>query len=158
VDVNQIALKSNKKHIYNLLESVLGIIVQCPGKEEYIKPILQLDDNMQGVLMQLIDSALIRFDETSIELNASNLSNEAMKLNLSTQSSTVNQKFANHEKAVMQKLEEVENENAKLYDDIKSLKLERDSLHDQIKELMHDINKKDAEIGEMVTQKTYNEV
>ncbi|TYZ64150.1 hypothetical protein PybrP1_004443 [[Pythium] brassicae (nom. inval.)] len=65
VDAHLIAKQGDAVEVAKLAELVLGCAVQCPGRSEYIHPIMQMDASEQASMMHLIESIMHRFQLTS---------------------------------------------------------------------------------------------
>lgn len=65
VDAHVIAKEGDAHEVAKLAELVLGCAVQCPGRSEYIHPIMQMDASAQASMMHLIENIMHRFQLTS---------------------------------------------------------------------------------------------
>ena len=132
---------------------VLGAAVQCTDKETYINAILTLDESCQNELMVLIEKILSkRGPSQNLEETNSNLSTsfEHLIKNSPFKTGTQFPKQESHEKTLLVKLEELENENQVFTHKVNDLTQENDVLKTKLNELSQEGEKKDQEIRQMM--------
>lgn len=63
IDANSIAKDHDEDMLFNLLEIVIGVAVQCEDKSEFIQHIFSLDESSQMVLKDMVQNVMQRLDD-----------------------------------------------------------------------------------------------
>lgn len=145
----KISKNNDRENLYNLVEIVLGAVVQCSNKEAYINAILTLDETCQNQLMHLIEKILSR------KGNVPSLEEVSSNLSTSFENAFMKSPMKNElqEKGLLSKLEELENENQQLLQKYNDEKEENEKLKGRIEELIQESQKKDQEIRQIHNDK-----
>lgn len=162
VDINTIAVNENKHEIIRLCELVIGVVVQCEEKDEYIGAILNLDEDTQSDLMKIIqrnmvgtsrNESSIGGDEDTRSLNDQSLSEDNMSTSMTINFETQQQldKLKKQNQTLKNKLGAVEDENGQLKNQVAKLTIENKELYDDL-DIERKMPKKDASTNEKVEE------
>jgi chromosome segregation ATPase len=155
VDIMEIAKNGDRQNVYNLVEYVLGAVVQCDQKDQLVSVLIQLDEQAQTELMDVIDKIIAKCTPKQgvpDPLNGSLLLNSSMDQKSSPKHPASFIKSENKDKLIL-KLDEMDNENQQLRNRLDDTSDERDKLKQKVTDLHLELTKKSEEIKYLNTYK-----
>lgn len=142
IDLEDICSYKNVEEIIKLCELVIGVVVQCDEKDEYISEILNLDEDTQADLMKIIQKIMDNAHNTSTgggeedskSFNEPTLPEDHMSqsFSLNLESQLQMESLLKQNQAIKLKLADTEEENSQLKAQIAKLTLENKELSDDL--------------------------
>ncbi|EDK31697.2 hook-like protein (macronuclear) [Tetrahymena thermophila SB210] len=150
LDASEISRNKNKNEIVKLVELVLGIIVQSEQKSDFIHAITQLEKKYQAVLMHLMEKWIVQDRlHTDGDDNASMESMSSQRFNSASIQYNTQSYYYQQNQQLLKKIDELERENDVLNEKIEELRTEQIEKDRKILEYEKDFNKKDDEMKKL---------
>jgi len=142
LDLTKIARHRETQEILNLLELVIGVVVECTKKEYYIGQILKLPESVQGQLMPIIESFLNKIQQMKTNETLHDQSGDS--LNRSPAGGSENEL-----RKLTHKVEQLKAENVMLTQNLELLSTEKEELAGHVKDLSETNKRREIELEEL---------
>ncbi|CDW80227.1 protein hook homolog 3 [Stylonychia lemnae] len=132
IDSEKLVIDKEQSTLYDIIELIMGTVINCEDKQEYIERMLNLDEKTQEDLKKLIEKALNRM---SVEMSeASQVSDSTAHLEMQSQI----ERLERERKLLREKIQEVENESRSLKYEVKEKNLLLKNLEQQVQQLSYE--------------------
>jgi protein HOOK3 len=135
-DVGLIGKTDDTTHLGRLLQLMLGVAVNCPGKQRYIEEIMVLDEDVQHVVMTAIQGLMNHYQPISTGDGDNDILNEESKeylIKIKELEAKLNDTMSEKDE-MAQRCHELDMQVAMLHEEKSSIQIENNQLQEKLQQ------------------------